>query len=341
MRCLRTGVWICTALLAADLVCTRGQSPEGVQANLGRGELESIRASLEQKLLRDQADKRARIQLVEVLIRLARWADAEQQVEIMSKQSPEDAEPVFLSALIAFRRGDPHRASDLASRCILLGDVRPEVYKILALSEYLLGQTEKIEKHVLAILQKNPFDAEAQFFLARYLYEMGRFAEALSTFQKVLQIEPEHYKAHYYAGLIYASTDEKQRAREEFLASIKIIESGKIHYAWPFADLGRELNDAGESDRAITWLTRGIQNDPSCPKAYYEYARALFEKGAEPQVKQALTEAIRLDAGYANAYYLLARYYRKSGETQLADEALGKFRELKAHPIPSPYGLRR
>ncbi|PYV25478.1 MAG: hypothetical protein DMG24_09175, partial [Acidobacteria bacterium] len=199
------------ALLAADLVCTRGQSPEGVQANLGRGELESIRASLEQKLLRDQANKRARIQLVEVLIRLARWADAEQQVEIMSKQSPEDAEPVFLSALIAFRRGDPHKASELASRCISRGDVRPEVYKILALSEYLLGQTEQFENHVRAILQKNPLDAEAQFFLARYLYEMGRFAEALSTFQKVLQIEPEHYKAHYYAGLIYASTDEKQR----------------------------------------------------------------------------------------------------------------------------------
>src|SRR5438094_10541398 len=94
----------------------------------------------------------------------------------MSRQSPQDAEPVFLSALIAFRRGDPHRASDLASRCILLGDVRPEVYKLLALSEYLLGQTEQFENRVRASLQTHPSHAEAQISLARYLYEMGRFA---------------------------------------------------------------------------------------------------------------------------------------------------------------------
>jgi len=84
-----------------------------------------------------------------------------------------------------------------------------------------------------------------------------------------------------------------------------------------------------------------VRNDPASPHALYHYAKALFQKDPSAEVKQAVQEAIRLDPGYSEAYYLLARYYQKTGEAQLAKETFAKFEELKKHPLPSPYGLRR
>jgi tetratricopeptide (TPR) repeat protein len=243
--------------------------------------------------------------------------------------------------MIALRRGDPETAKELAARCLAQGDSRPEVYKVLALSEYLLQDTSQFEANIRTVLKNNPRDAEAHYFLARYLFELKRYSESLNLLRLVIELQPDHYKAHYYIGLLHIASGEADLARAEFETSVKIIESRKIAYAWLFAELGRALNDAGEREHAIEWLSRGIRNDPACPRNYYEYARALFEKGATTEVKRALLDAVRLDPGYTEAYYLLARYYRKSGDNQASTEILAKFKDLKNHPIPSPYGLPR
>ena len=311
------------------------------RASLERGDFESERASLERVLALDSTNKQARLALTDALMRLGRLAEAEGQARIVSSQFPKDTEPVFLLADIALRRGDPETARQLAARLIASGSDRPQIYKLLAIAEYALHDNEKFETHIRAVLGKNSRDAEAQYFLARYLYETQRYSESLKTFQTVLTLQPDHYKAHYYFGLLHEAAGEADLARAEFLAAIEIVERKKVTYAWPYADLGRALNEAGDPDQAIEWLSRGIRIDPTCPKIYYEYAKALFQKGASPQVEQALSKAIRLDPGYTDAYYVLARYYRKSGAPQEADQILAKFKDLKEHPIPSPYGLRR
>jgi tetratricopeptide (TPR) repeat protein len=311
------------------------------RAALERGELDSARTSLAQVLSTEEANKQARLALVDVLIRMARWAAAEKQARILSNQFPADTEPVYLMAQIALRRGDPTFASELARRCVERGDNRTEIYKVLALAEYLLHRTEQFEEHMRAVLEKNPQDAESHYILARYFYESKRYGQALSAFQNVLDIEPEHYKAHYYVGLVNQANGDTGRAHVEFLAAIQLVENRHLRYAWPFADLGRQLADAGDLDAAIDWFSRGLRNDLACPRLYYEYARVLFQRGPVPEIERMLVEAVRLDPGYPDAYYLLARYYTKSNRKLAAEQVLARFKDLKAHPVPSPYGLPR
>jgi tetratricopeptide (TPR) repeat protein len=311
------------------------------RVSLEHGDLEGTRDTLVRVLTVQETNERARLALTDVLMRMSRWTDAENQARILSRQFPADTEPVYLRAVIAMRRGEPQTSRDLASRCLVLGDTRPEVYKVLALAEYALGQNDAFETHIRAVLRTNPSDAEAQYFLGRYLYEIQHYDQSLRVFQSVLEMEPEHYKSHYYSGLLYGAAGNESRARQEYLAAIRVIESKGVRYAFPYADLGRQLAETGELDDAIQWLTRGMRNDPDCPKAHYEYARALFQKGVEPEIEKSLQEALRLDPGYTEAYYLLARYYKKLGESQLASQALARFKDLKDHPLPSPYGLHR
>jgi len=314
---------------------------QSAQASMERGDLPAAAASLEQVLIQDEKNKTARVALINVLAGLMRWGEAENHAQILNKQFPGDTEPTLLLAMIALRRGNPQQACDLANKCLSQGDNRPEVYKLLALAHYLLQQYDKFEAHIHAALQQNPRDPEAHYHLARFFYEGKRYKEAFNSFQEVIKLQPDHYKARYYAGLLYQGMDQPERAKEEFLASIEIIERKKVRYAWPFVDLGRQLVNEGETDRGIGWLYRGIRNDPAAPQAHYEYAKALFQQGATPDVKQELLMAIRLDPGYSSAYYLLARYYLKIGEKQLANEAFARFEEVKKNPTPSPYGLRR
>ncbi|MBA3442031.1 MAG: tetratricopeptide repeat protein [Pyrinomonadaceae bacterium] len=270
-----------------------------------------------------------------------RLLEAENHALILKKQFPEETRPIHLLALIAFQRGSLRLASERARECLARGDNRAEVHKLLALTEYLLQSYDQFEVHIRTAIELSPNDGEGHYHLGRYLYEKKRYSEALSSFERVIGIDPDYHKARYYTGLLYEGMGQAERAKEEFLAAVKIVERKRIRYAWPFTDLGKRLVNEGDFERGTGWLYRAMRNDPASPHARFEYAKALFTRGATREVKESLEEAVRLDPGYGEAYYLLARYYVKTGEKQLAVHTLKKFEGLKKNPVPSPYGIRR
>ncbi|MCI0659682.1 MAG: tetratricopeptide repeat protein [Acidobacteria bacterium] len=314
---------------------------DSAQAGIRRGDLAGAAVALEQALALEKGNKTARMALVNVLMRLTRWEEAEQHAQILRQQFPDETGSFYFLALIAFQRGQLPVALEMANQCLERGDRRSEVYKLLALIEYLLQQYDKFEAHIRETIKLNPTDADAYYHLGRYYFEDKRYKEALGAFQTAFKIQPAHYKAHYYAGLLHEGENDGERVKQEYQAAIQIIELQKIRYPWPFTDLGKWLVNEGEYDRGVGWLYRATRNDPTSPHAWYHYAKALFQNGASFEVKEAILEAIRLDPGYSEAYYLLARYYQKTGEDRLSKETFAKFDDLKKNPIPSPYGLRR
>lgn len=216
-----------------------------------------------------------------------------------------------------------------------------ELHKRLALLEYLLQRFDRFDEHIGEAIRLDPLDADARYQLGRRCFEEKRYREAMSAFQEALALQPSHYKARYYAGLVHEGENELESAKREFQAAIGIVEGRKIRYAWPFTELGELLVNEGDYERGLGWLYRATRNDPRSPHAWYHYARGLFQKQADFEVKEGLMLAISLDPGYSEAYYLLARYYQKTGEERLAKEAFARFEELKKKPLPSPFGLRR
>jgi tetratricopeptide (TPR) repeat protein len=333
--------WAGERAFAQPLAQEAAQLLDRAQASLHRGDWQAAVPSLEQALAKEPKHKGARSALISTLLRLNRIADAEKHASIFAEQFPAETEPVFLRALIAFQQGQIPRVAELTAQCLKRGDNRAEVYKLSAIAEYLLGNQEKFVAHIRAAIKQNPKDADAHYHLGRHYFEIKRYNDALASFQTVTQIQPEHYKAHYYAGLVYEGQNEMEKAKEQYRAAIQTIDRVKIPYAWPFTDLGKLLVNEGDAERGVGWLYRGVRNDPASPHAWYGYAKALFKQEASSEVKEALAQAIRLDPGHADALYLLARYYQKTGEQQLAKDTFARFEELKKNPAPSPYGLRR
>ena len=94
------------------------QLTASARGSLERGDLEHARSILERVLSREERNKQARLALTDVLRRMKRWQDASDQAQILVQQYPSDTEPVYLLALIAMQRGDPHTAQELARDCV-------------------------------------------------------------------------------------------------------------------------------------------------------------------------------------------------------------------------------
>jgi tetratricopeptide (TPR) repeat protein len=317
------------------------QMLSNAQQDIRRGDLAGARAVLRQAVALDERHKPARKALIQLLLAQGEVKEAEEQAQIFARLHPEDIDAYFLRALAAFQNGRLPEASELAEACLKRGDRRGEVHKLLALSAYLQRRLDEFETHIREAAKLDPLDPDPHYHLGRYYFEEKRYEQALGAFGKAVELQPDHFKSRYYAGLVHEGQNDIEAAKQEMQAAIQIIERMKVRYAWPLADLGRLLVNEGDYDRGVGWLYRAIRNDPESPYARYHYARALFRQGATFEVKQELMEVIKLDPGYGDAYYLLARYYQKTGEKNLAEETFAKFEEVKKNPNPSPYGVRR
>ena len=311
------------------------------QAGVGRGDQAGAMSALRQALALDERHKPARKALIQLLLLQGELKEAEEQAQKFARLHPEETEAFFLRAMVAFQSGRLREASEWAEACLKRGDRRGEVHKLFALSEYLQRRFEAFETHIREAAKLDPLDPDPHYHLGRYYFEDKRYDQALAAFKKAFELQPDHFKSHYYAGLVHEGQNNIDAAKQEMQTAIRVIDRMKMRYAWPYADLGRLLVNEDDYDRGVGWLYRAIRNDPESPYARYHYAKALFRNGATFEVKQELMEAIRLDPGYGDAYYLLARYYQKTGEKQLAKDTFAKFEEIKKNPAPSPYGVRR
>ena len=314
---------------------------DDAQTSLRKGDLTHAVSALRKAIALEEGNKAARKALIQALLMQGNLKEAEEQVQTFGRLHPEEIDAMFLRAVVAFQSGNLRLASESAEACLKRGGARAETHKLLAMAEYLQGHFPQFETHIREASKLDPLDPDPHYHLGRYYFEDKRYALALEAFQKACSLQPDHYKSHYYAGLVYEGQNDIDAAKRELQEAVRVIDRLKVRYAWPYADLGRLLVNEDDFDRGVGWLYRAIRNDPESPYARYQYAKALFRKEATSEVKQELTEAIRLDPGYSDAYYLLARYYQKTGAKELAKEFFAKFEEVKKNSPPSPFGVRR
>lgn len=315
---------------------------ERAQEALDRNRLEEAVNHLTRVLSVREGHKLARQGLVDAFMRLGRWDEAQSHLHYLLLHFPEDATVRFLEAAVAFRTGDFSRAGRLADEILAKGDRREEVYKVAALSRFMLGDLEGFQERLSAALERSPEDAELHYHLGRYHFETRNYAKALQAFEEALQLDAGSHRAHYFAGLTQQGGGDRRSAERHFRKAIEIIEERGLKYGWAYADLGQMLVNEGEFQSGLGWLYRGMRNDPSLPYTHFSFASVLLRQHElSVEIELALKQALELDPGYSEAYYLLGRYYARIGERDKAEEAFSRFRELRENPVPSPFGLRR
>jgi tetratricopeptide (TPR) repeat protein len=245
------------------------------------------------------------------------------------------------SAVLAFKAGQIERAAELARKCIDSGTVSGDAHKLLGICSFLLKRFDEYLVNMTKAAELNPKDAEIQYHLGRYMFEVKEYKAAMDRFTQTINLDPDNYKALYFLAICKQGNSDEKGAVEDFHKAIGIIERKKAKYSWPYADLGDLLSLQGDYEAGLSWAYRATRNDPSQPYGHYIYARLLMKKDPTPEIEQELTRAVQLDPGYTQAFYELGRYYAKTGDQERAKAAYAKFNELKNNPVPSPFGVRR
>ena len=102
--------------------------------------------------------------------------------------------------------------------------------------------------------------------------------EAITTYQRVLAMDPVHAAAHINLGTLYYNRQEYGLAERHYRSAIQI----DPRYALAYFDLGNVLDETGRVEDAINTYKTAIQLAPTYADAHYNIALA-YEKIRQPR----------------------------------------------------------
>lgn len=190
-----------------------------------------------------------------------------------------------------------------------------------------------------------------------HLYRTGQFRDALSAFDRSIQLQQDFYPAWYQRGNVLYALGDEMAAIGSFDRTVEI----KPDFYWAWRDRGALLSAMGDIEEAmhsfdkaveiqpddqVVWYMRGnllTQNlgryeealtsydraldvSPEFAPAWMGRGKALSEMGRYEEAMRALDRSIELDGSSATARILQGTVFQEMGEPQNAlaafDEAL-------------------
>jgi tetratricopeptide (TPR) repeat protein len=135
---------------------------------------------------------------------------------------------------------------------------------------------------------------EAHYWLARVFYEEGRLNDSLSSWKKVLEVDPYYPRAQYF----YTKVEN----------SIKYGKEAYSHY-----EAGYNLYEQRLFEEALYEYRQAVRSNSNFSAAYYWLGRIYYERGNYQEAASNWKEVLRLEPENTKAEYWL-RQAEKQGE---------------------------
>jgi len=188
--------------------------------------------------------------------------------------------------------------------------------------------TETLWKHATATTSNNYI---ASNNLAQFLFQSGRFDEAIAECQKALKIKPDFASAHNNLG---AALVENRRGGNGARRQDGAVDEAIVHYqralqidpdfAQAHSNLGTALLLKGQLNEAIVHYQKALEINPNFAEARYSLGNAFLAEGKYGESIANYEAALRIRPDYFEAHYNLGRVLATIGKT---DEALKQFNE--------------
>lgn len=229
------------------------------------------------------------------------------------------------------------------------GDIPADLYSQVrsdfGRKDYEAGQTK-----LVALLARNPHNAEARYLLARAYEDLS-----VSVLSRMFQLNPNSYRVHQLLGRIYKYRWQNEKALAEYktvehihaalpgihLAIGEVLwREGKLdpavaefkkeigvnpYDARPYAEMGTILVMKHQSERAIPYLAKAVQLEPDMPLVHKQLGIAFYQQKNYIRAERELKRALPTDHD-GSVHYLLGAAYRDSGH---AAEARAEMKEAR------------
>jgi tetratricopeptide (TPR) repeat protein len=197
------------------------------------------------------------------------------------------------------------------------GRVRSNNLLQRALKAWKRGDTAKAAKLSLQATEADDGNAQAFHLLAITLDRLGHLREALVTYERAFQLDPEDSDLLLNLGLTAWNLDLLDGAERMFRL---FIEKRPDHPAG-YNNLGSVQRDKRNLSAAIETLRGAIYRMPDQPMLWNSLATALAEEGRAEESLIFYQEALRLDPHFARVWHNLGYSYSHLGRLGNALEA--------------------
>lgn len=175
-----------------------------------------------------------------------------------------------------------------------------------------------------AMAERSPKQAEIFYRLGVGYLELGRFQKAEEALKRSLRLNPAHTQASLHLARLYEST---QRLQEALSVYERIIEVDPMGETAQFSLLKKSLIEgiflarSGDFDGALRLFKSAAQIAPDDPSAYYNIGQVYLRKKDEAKAEEAFRKVAALDPGHQEARLHLGNLYERQKRLEEALEA--------------------
>lgn len=184
-------------------------------------------------------------------------------------------------------------------------------------------ETRKMAEYLVECFPSDPDSVEV---LARCEKWLGNTAEAVSHWDRCLDLNPSYVYAMYGKATVSAEKGDYGRAADLFRKALD-AESG---WAEAELELARALINAGRARESIAVLEEHVRRKPFLSEAYVLLGQACLACNKLQKAKAAYEAAVKILPDYASAYYGLATACARLGQREQAREAMEQFQQRRA-----------
>jgi protein O-GlcNAc transferase len=198
----------------------------------------------------------------------------------------------------------------------------------LGLARILLksGQNEEAARVLEKSLDEFPQSPDVPYLLGLAQYNLGHYDNAISSFQKTLQLDPLESRGYFGLGSALAELGDLAKSEFAYRSAIKLSPKTALYYA----SLASLLEREGNLSEAAQSLKKAIVIEPDIAFSYYALGRIDFQVGRYEDAIAELTKSLHLDASAARSYYVLALCYERLGNQTNAQKYREKFASMSA-----------
>ena len=156
---------------------------------------------------------------------------------------------------------------------------------------------------------------------ASHAYHNGKLDEALANCTKAIALNPNEFRAHGRAGLVYAGQGNMKSASAEYANVIRLKPQLKEFYVLK-AEADLRL---GDLDEAIALCDEALKLEPNFAEAYAVMGEALAQGGdRQSEAISAYQSAIKINPQLFRVYDSLAELFLNMKDEKSAEDTLRK-----------------
>ena len=172
-------------------------------------------------------------------------------------------------------------------------------------TSYNQGKHDEAERLYKVILEVEPINLKANYYLGMLFQRLGRLDEAGACFKKIVELKPEFADAHLNLANILFQHNKYEEAKISYKKTILL----KPDFAEAHHNLGSALQACDQFDESEKSYKRAIELKPNYAEAYNNLGTVLVQLNKYQEAEKSYKRAIELKSDYIDAYNNLGNIY--------------------------------